>query len=111
MKIRHVGPSFAGEVSGIHLTRPLSEEEIGIVHAGMDTYAAFVFRDQVLSFEQQFVSSRGLGELEEAVGTSLRAPDEYGLPTTFADVSNLNKNNRPYSRDYRRRLFATGNRF
>ena len=74
MKIRQVGPCFAGEVSGIDLTRPLSEKEIGAVHAGMDTYAVLVFRGQVLSDEQQLVFSRGLGELEEAVGASLRAP-------------------------------------
>src|SRR6202795_3461833 len=43
-------------------------------------------------------------------GGSLRAPDEYRLPTTFADVSNLDKNNQPYARDDRRRLFAIGNR-
>ena len=44
------------------------------------------------------------------MGASLRAPDEYRLPTTFADVSNLDKNNKPFARDDRRRLFAIGNR-
>ena len=62
-------------------------------------YAVLVIRDQVLSVEQQLVFSRGLGELEEVVGSSLRAPDDYRLPPTFADVSNLDKNNRPYARD------------
>src|SRR5439155_158952 len=44
------------------------------------------------------------------IGTSLRAPDEYRLPTSFADVSNLDKHNNVYARDDRRRLFAIGNR-
>jgi len=69
-----------------------------------------VFHDQYIDDEQQLAFSRSLGELEHAIGTSLRAPDEYRLPTTFADVSNLDKNNQPYARDDRRRLFAIGNR-
>ncbi|MED5356826.1 MAG: TauD/TfdA family dioxygenase, partial [Pseudomonadota bacterium] len=46
----------------------------------------------------------------EAIGTSLRAANEYRLPTTFADVSNLDQNNKPFAYDDRRRLFAIGNR-
>ena len=110
MDIRQVGPCFAGEVSGIDLTGALSPEEIAEIHAGMDNYAVLVFRGQALSDDQQLAFSRSLGDLEEAVGTSLRAPDEYRLPTTFADVSNLDKNNKPFARDDRRRLFAIGNR-
>tara|TARA_B100000676_G_scaffold307958_1_gene367606 strand:+ start:1434 stop:2312 length:879 start_codon:yes stop_codon:yes gene_type:complete len=110
MDIRQVGACFGGEVSGIDLTGALSPEEIAEIHAGMDTYAVLVFRGQALSDDQQLAFSRSLGDLEEAVGTSLRAPDEYRLPTTFADVSNLDKNNKPFARDDRRRLFAIGNR-
>jgi alpha-ketoglutarate-dependent 2,4-dichlorophenoxyacetate dioxygenase len=76
----------------------------------MDTYAVLVFHDQPLTDEQQLAFTRSLGEIEHAIGTSLRAPDEYRLPTTFADVSNLDKNNQVYARDDRRRLFALGNR-
>ncbi len=110
MSIRQVGPCFAGEVSGIDLTRPLSPEEIAAIHAGMDEYAVLVFHDQDFTDEQQLAFSRSLGELEEAIGTSLRAANEYRLPTTFADVSNLDQNNKPFAYDDRRRLFAIGNR-
>ena len=48
--------------------------------------------------------------IEHAIGTSLRAANEARLPTTFADVSNLDKTNTPFARDDRRRLFAIGNR-
>src|SRR5262249_17795496 len=51
-----------------------------------------------------------LGDIEHAIGTSLRAPDEYRLPTTFADVSNLDKHDQVFARDDRRRLFGIGNR-
>src|SRR5207245_11675466 len=107
---RQIGPCLAAEVDGIDLTRPLSSADVKEVHAGMDEYAVLVFHDQKLDDEQQLAFSRSLGELEHAIGTSLRAPDEYRLPTTFADVSNLDKDNNVFARDDRRRLFAIGNR-
>jgi alpha-ketoglutarate-dependent taurine dioxygenase len=48
--------------------------------------------------------------LHGRAGTGLRQPEDYRLPTTFADVSNLDKDNKPFARDDRRRLFAIGNR-
>ena len=110
IKMRQVGPCFAAEVSGLDLTRPLTPDDVAAIHAGMDEYAVLVFHDQPLDDEQQLAFTRSLGEIEHAIGTSLRAPDEYRLPTTFADVSNLDKHNQVYARDDRRRLFAIGNR-
>jgi alpha-ketoglutarate-dependent 2,4-dichlorophenoxyacetate dioxygenase len=110
MITRQIGPCFAAEVQGLDLTRPLSREDVAAVHAAMDEHAVLVFHEQFLDDEQQLAFSRSLGELERAIGTSLRAPDEYRLPTTFADVSNLDKDNKPFARDDRRRLFAIGNR-
>src|SRR5262249_32656339 len=72
--------------------------------------AVVVFHDQPLTDEQHIVFSQVLGPLEEAVGTSLREEDEYRLPTTFADVSNLDKDQKPFALDDRRRLFAIGHR-
>ncbi len=108
--IRQVGPCFAGEVSGIDLTRPLAEEDIAAIHAGMDAYAVLVFHDQALSDAQQLAFTQCLGPIELAIGTSLRRPEEYRLPETFADVSNLDKDGKPLARDDRRRLFGIGNR-
>jgi len=110
VRFRQVGPSFAAEVEGIDLTRPLAPEDVAAVHAGMDRYAVLVFHDQPLTDEQQLAFTRSLGEIEHAIGTSLREPDDYRLPTTFADVSNLDKHDRVFARDDRRRLFALGNR-
>ena len=107
---RQIGPCFAAEVEGVDLTKPLSADDIAAIHRGMDTYAVLVFRDQPLGDDQQLAFTRSLGEIEHAIGTSLRAPDEYRLPTTFADVSNLDKHNQVFARDDRRRLFGLGNR-
>ncbi len=108
--IRAIGPCFAGEVHGLDMRNPLSAEEVAAIHAGMDKYAVLVFRDQKIDDAQQLAFSRSLGEIEHAIGTSLRAAGDYRLPTTFADVSNLDKNNMPFARDDRRRLFGIGNR-
>ena len=108
--IRQIGPCFAGEVEGVDMTRPISAADVAAIHAGMDRYAVLVFHDQHIDDVQQLAFTRSLGEIEEAIGTSLRAAHELRLPTTFADVSNLDKDNKPYARDDRRRLFAIGNR-
>jgi alpha-ketoglutarate-dependent 2,4-dichlorophenoxyacetate dioxygenase len=108
--MRQIGPCFAAEVDGLDLRRPLSADEVDAVHAGMDRHAVLVFHDQPIDDAQQLAFTRSLGDIEHAIGTSLRAPDEYRLPTTFADVSNLDRDNRVFRRDDRRRLFAIGNR-
>jgi alpha-ketoglutarate-dependent 2,4-dichlorophenoxyacetate dioxygenase len=110
LKTRQIGPCFAAEAEGLDLTKPLGPDEVAAVHAAMDEHAVLVFHDQPLDDAQQLAFTRSLGELEHAIGTSLRAPDEYRLPTTFADVSNLDQHNQVFARDDRRRLFAIGNR-
>jgi alpha-ketoglutarate-dependent 2,4-dichlorophenoxyacetate dioxygenase len=107
---RQIGPCFAAEVQGVDLARPLSGAEVAAIHAAMDEHAVLVFHDQKLDDEAQLAFTRSLGEIEHAVGTSLRAPEEYRLPTTFADVSNLDREHRVFARDDRRRLFGIGNR-
>src|SRR5215470_15016560 len=107
---RQIGPCFAAEVHGLDLARALAPDEVAAVHGGMDRYAVLVFHDQKLDDEQQLAFTRSLGDIERAIGTSLRAPDELRLPTTFADVSNLDKDHQVFARDDRRRLFGLGNR-
>src|ERR1044071_7386345 len=109
-KARQIGPCFAAEVEGSDMQKPLSAEDVKAIHAGMDEYAVLVFHDQYIDDEQHLAFSRSLGELEEAIGTSLREPDEYRLPPPFADVANLDKTQQVFARDDRRRLFAIGNR-
>jgi alpha-ketoglutarate-dependent 2,4-dichlorophenoxyacetate dioxygenase len=110
MITRQVGPCFAAEVDGMDLTRPLSAADVSAIHAAMDRWAVLVFHDQKLDDEQQLAFTQSLGEIEHAIGTSLRGPDELRLPTTFADVSNLDKDQQVFTRDDRRRLFGLGNR-
>jgi len=107
---RQIGQCFAAEVEGVNMAKPLSPDDVDAIHAGMDRYAVLVFHDQDVDDEQQLAFTRSLGDIEHAIGTSLRAPDDYRLPTTFADVSNLDKDSKVYARDDRPRLFGLGNR-
>jgi alpha-ketoglutarate-dependent 2,4-dichlorophenoxyacetate dioxygenase len=110
LDIRRLGPTFAGEVVGMDLRTPLSPAAARAIHAAMDEHAVLVFRGQTIDDEQQLAFSHALGPLEQAIGTSLRAAADYRLPNTFADVSNLDRDDQPFARDDRRRLFAIGNR-
>jgi alpha-ketoglutarate-dependent 2,4-dichlorophenoxyacetate dioxygenase len=105
-----IGPCFAAEARGVDLRHPLSHEDAAAIHAAMDQYAVVVFRGQEIGDAQQLAFTRSLGEIEHAIGTSLRGPNELRLPTTFADVSNLDKEDKTFARDDRRRLFGIGNR-
>ncbi|MGE0698245.1 MAG: TauD/TfdA dioxygenase family protein [Hyphomicrobiaceae bacterium] len=110
IKIRQIGPGFAGEVEGADLRQPLSKEDAAAIHAGMDKYAVLVFPRQQIDDAQQLAFTQTLGPIEHAIGTSLRDAKDYRLPTTFADVSNLDKEGKPFKRDDRRWQFAIGNR-
>jgi alpha-ketoglutarate-dependent 2,4-dichlorophenoxyacetate dioxygenase len=76
----------------------------------MDRYAVLVFHDQRISDEQQLAFTRSLGEIEHSINTILRGPEAQRLPTTFADVSNLDKDNKVFARNDRSRLYGLGNR-
>ena len=101
-------PTFIGEVSGIDLTRRLTEEEVSAIHAGMDSFGVLVFHGQHFEDEQQIAFSRQLGMLEEATGDIMSEKDRR-LSMDLNDISNLDKNGELLPRDDRRRLFGLGN--
>jgi alpha-ketoglutarate-dependent 2,4-dichlorophenoxyacetate dioxygenase len=107
--IRQVCPGFAGEVSGIDITRPVTPEDLAGIEAGMDRYAVLVFRDARLTDEQQVAFSRNFGTIEKAVGSNVTKTEDRRLSLNLADVSNLDKTHTPLARDNRQRLFNLGN--
>jgi alpha-ketoglutarate-dependent 2,4-dichlorophenoxyacetate dioxygenase len=102
-------PFFAGEVSGVDLTRPLARDDATAIAAGMDQYGVLVFHDQHLDDAQQLAFSRHFGALEQATG-DIAQGSERRLSMDINDISNLDKDNRILARDDRRRLFGLGNR-
>src|SRR6185437_13930730 len=109
VSIRGIKQDFAGEVSGVDLTHPLSRDEVAAIEAGMDGYAVLVFHDQRLTDEQQVGFSLNFGPLESTLGGNVTRPEQKRLGPQMADVSNLDQNHRPLARDDRRRLFNLGN--
>ncbi len=103
-------PFFAGEVSGIDITRPLTPEQASVIEKGMDQYGVLVFHDQHFDDATQLAFSRNFGDLEEASGDL-----NWGKPRRIEsglinDISNLDNDNQVLARDSRRRLFSLGNR-
>jgi alpha-ketoglutarate-dependent 2,4-dichlorophenoxyacetate dioxygenase len=106
--IESIKPGFAGEVSGIDLSRRLTDAQVDAIHAGLDRFGVLVFHDQQLDDEQQIAFSRQLGTLEQATGDIMSDKDRR-LSMDLNDISNLDKNGELLARDDRRRLFALGN--
>ena len=103
-------PFFAGEVSGVDITRPLTREQAGAIDKGMDDFGVLVFHDQRLTDETQLAFSRNFGELETASGDINFLQARRLESVHVNDISNLDLNNQVLARDSRRRLFNLGNR-
>jgi alpha-ketoglutarate-dependent 2,4-dichlorophenoxyacetate dioxygenase len=112
LSIRPLHPHFAGEVTGLDITRPLSPAEVAAVEAGMDRYAVLAFPDQKLTDEQQCMFSRNFGELEVTLIGQLSKPEErrLGDRLELGDISNLDARNRVRARDDEKRMYALANR-
>ena len=109
LSIEQVGPCFAGRVTGLDATQPLTADEVAAIEAGMDRYAVLVFPAQHLTDEQQMAFTQYFGPLEDTRGGNVTKPDQKRLPQGMADVSNLDQSGKPLARDDRRRMFNLGN--
>jgi alpha-ketoglutarate-dependent 2,4-dichlorophenoxyacetate dioxygenase len=104
-------PAFAGEVSGIDLTQPLSRADADAIDAGMDRYGVLVFHDQDITDAQQIAFSTTLGPLEvKKRPGNIRKASESRLGAGMGDLSNLDKNGRIISADDRQWFFKLGDR-
>jgi alpha-ketoglutarate-dependent 2,4-dichlorophenoxyacetate dioxygenase len=112
LAIHPLTPSgFAGEVSGIDLTRPLSPEQVAAIDAGMDRYGVLVFHDQRFEDTTQLAFSRYFGELEVSSGAEMSKAQDRRLPQMeMADISNLDRDGKLRAASDRMRLTALGNR-
>jgi alpha-ketoglutarate-dependent 2,4-dichlorophenoxyacetate dioxygenase len=132
-------PDFFAEVEGIDLRQPPNRESITAIEAGMDRFAALLFRDQRIDDVQQLAFSRNFGTLEQFetadISTALsprrmaaflsrwarnefkrlrrqrgaRKPHMRALGTEVADISELDSYNQMVGQDHPRRLFTLRN--
>jgi alpha-ketoglutarate-dependent 2,4-dichlorophenoxyacetate dioxygenase len=108
--IRPLTPNFAGEVSGVDLTRTLNGAEVAALEAGMDRFAVLIYHGQAVTDEQQKAFSLNFGKFEQTEGGTIAAAKDQRLGAFMADVSNLGVDHKPLPRDDRRRMFNLGNR-
>ena len=109
--LRH---EFAGEVSGIDCTRPLSAEAVRAIRDGMDRYAVLVFHDQKLTDEQQLAFTLNFGVIEPGFGNNrvhFRTEREARtLGKSIGDFSNLDPAGKPLAPDSRAHMFKLADR-
>ena len=107
--IRQLTPVFAGEVSGVDITRPLSRDEVAAIEAGMDRYAVLVFHGQDITDAQQLAFTLNFGELESYKSPGhIRKREDNRLGPGIADFSNLDKQGNIMSAEDRVWFFKLG---
>ena len=89
ISVRQIQPGFAGEVSGVDITRPLAAETVAAIEAGMDRHAVLVFHDQPLTDDQQRELEKGRSErrrwaITTAVSVAVALVAVMGLLFTIA---------------------------
>ncbi len=112
LSIRPLSASgFAGEVSGVDLTKPLDRNQVQAIDDGMDQYGVLVFHEQRFTDETQMAFSRQFGELELSSGAELSKSNERRpMHREMADISNLDAAGKLRTATDRMRLTALGNR-
>ena len=111
ISIRPLRGAFAGEVSGVDITRPMDPAEVAAIEAGMDVHAVLVFPGQALDDEQQLAFTLHFGPLESyASAGHIRKREDSRLGPGMADFSNLDKDGNILSAEDRVWFFKLGDR-
>ena len=111
VSIRPLHPLFVGEIAGIDCHQPLGANEVAAIEAGMDRYAVLVFRDQLLTDEDQLAFTRHFGELEAyQTPGHIRRRAAQRLGPGMADFSNLDKSGNVMPADDRVWFFKLADR-
>jgi alpha-ketoglutarate-dependent 2,4-dichlorophenoxyacetate dioxygenase len=104
-----VTPNFAAEIGDVDLARQIDPADLQAIKEAFTKYAVLVFPDQHLSQDQHLDFAKHFGPLETTIGV-YRKDAPLRLRKEFADVSNLNHDNRVWGKASRLRLFQLSNR-
>jgi alpha-ketoglutarate-dependent 2,4-dichlorophenoxyacetate dioxygenase len=111
IKTRDLFPDFVGFVSDINLKEILSESLIKELDTAVNKYAVLIFKDQNITDDEQVRFTEYFGKIEASGKTSNITKDkDRRLSSDLADVSNLDKDNKPFTLNDPRRIFNLGNR-
>ncbi len=104
-----ITPGFAAEIGDVDLSARLEPADLAAIKEAFTTYAVLVFPDQHLSQDQHLDFARAFGPLETTIAL-FRKDTKLRLRQEFADVSNLDSDNKVWGENSRRRMFELGNR-
>ena len=111
IKTRDLFPDFVGFVSDINLKEILSDSLIKELDTAVNKYAVLVFKNQNITDDEQVRFTEYFGKIEASGKTSNITKDkDRRLSSDLADVSNLDKDNKPFTLNDPRRIFNLGNR-
>src|SRR5262245_42662145 len=109
VELRALSPSFAAEVGGVDLSRPMDADTVRTIWDAIDRYSVVVFHDQRLTDTQLRDFAAEFGPLEIGRGALQGGKRRLTLPQ-IGDISNLDEESRIRARNDRRRLDSLGNR-
>ena len=104
-------PNFVGFVYGVNLKKDLDIKIVKEIDNAINKLSVLVFKDQNIDDSEQVRFTKYFGEIEASGSKSnITKAKDRRLSTDLADVSNLDKNNKPFTKDDPRRIFNLGNR-
>ena len=104
-------PDFVAFVSDVDLKNELETDQVKELDTAINKFSVLVFKNQNINDEQQVRFTKYFGEIEASGNKSnITKAKDRRLSTDLADVSNLDKNNKPFTQNDPRRIFNLGNR-
>ena len=111
VKTRTEYPNFVGFVYGVDLKKDLDIKIVKEIDNAINKLSVLVFKEQNIDDSEQVRFTKYFGEIEASGSKSnITKAKDRRLSTDLADVSNLDKNNKPFTKDDPRRIFNLGNR-
>lgn len=113
LEIRQLGKTFAAEIRGVDLSKPLDKKDLKTLVDALDRYGVVVLPEQYLEADQQIAISEQLGPLENSDEGSpsfqkLRDNFQY-RDSRVSEISNLAQGEQLLEENDIRRLFTFAN--
>ena len=104
-------PNFVGFVYGVDLKKDLDIKIVKEIDNAINKLSVLVFKNQNINDDEQVSFTKYFGEIESSgKASNITKANDRRLSTDLADVSNLDKNNKPLTKYDTRRIFNLGNR-
>src|SRR5688500_4074306 len=100
LKIEPVTPNFVAVISGIDLTKRLSQEQVDEIERTIWHYGVLVFHDQPVSKEEQVRFAEYFGPLDTGLQTKIMVNMQDRLKNmAISDISNVDTSGNVAGRD------------